>query len=79
MYKLKLLFCHKAADFNADSKKNPELVDYRDSKKDTLIELIDILEDGRAYDELINEDILRHSMVMIERNIFRTFTNKSKF
>ena len=78
MYKLKLMYCHKSSNFQADSKKNPELIEFRDKKRETLIELIDVLDDGHAHDELLSEDILRASMIMIERNIFRTFANKSK-
>ena len=44
-----------------------------------MIELIDILDDGELAEEYLhNEDILRASIVMIEKNIFRTFANKSK-
>jgi hypothetical protein len=42
-----------------------------------MIELIDILDDDNAQDNLLNEHILKESMVMIEKNIFRTFVNKS--
>jgi hypothetical protein len=42
-----------------------------------MIELIDILDDTNAQDYLLNENILKESMIMIEKNIFRTFTNKS--
>mmetsp|Transcript_12771 Transcript_12771/g.21576 ORF Transcript_12771/g.21576 Transcript_12771/m.21576 type:complete len:252 (+) Transcript_12771:237-992(+) len=77
MYKLKLIYCHKAANFQADSKKDPDLIEYRDKKRETLIELIDVLDDGNAHDELLKEEVLRLSMVMIERNIFRTFSNKN--
>jgi hypothetical protein len=78
LYRLKLLYCHKAADFDADPKKHPEQVEFRDKKREILIELIDVLDDGLAFDYLLTEDTLQHAMVMIERNIFRTFTNKSK-
>ena len=43
-----------------------------------LIELIDILDDSYASDFLLNQGILEATMVMVEKNIFRTFTNKSK-
>ena len=44
-----------------------------------MIELIDILDDREIAEEYLNkEDILRSSMIMIEKNIFRTFANKSK-
>jgi hypothetical protein len=44
-----------------------------------MIDLIDILDDNNAYDYLLTEEILKESMMMIEKNIFRTFANKSKF
>jgi CTP:phosphocholine cytidylyltransferase-like protein len=45
-----------------------------------MIELIDILDDGEIAEEYLhNEEILRASIVMIEKNIFRTFANKSKY
>lgn len=62
------------ADFT-DSKKEQ---DFKDFKKDTLIEIIDILEDPGAISVLINEQILKEAIKMIEVNVFRTFTNKSK-
>jgi len=43
-----------------------------------MIDLIDILDDNNAYDYLLTEEILQESMQMIEKNIFRTFANKSK-
>ena len=44
-----------------------------------MIELIDVLDDQSAYENLLNVEILAESMGMIEKNIFRTFQNKSKF
>ena len=44
-----------------------------------LIELIDVLDENQAYDHLLNKEILVDSIVMIEKNIFRTFQNKSKY
>lgn len=41
-----------------------------------MIELIDILEDPGAIQVLFNEQILKDTFLMIEANIFRTFTNK---
>lgn len=79
LYKLKLKYCYPLANFQADSKKNPEQIDFRDKKKEVLIELIDILDETSAYDHLLTKEILVESIVMIERNIFRTFQNKSKF
>ena len=78
MYKLKLKFCHQVANFQADSKKQPEQVEFKDKKRETLIELIDILDDSEAYDTLLNESILKESMAMIAKNVYRTFSNKSK-
>ncbi len=43
-----------------------------------LIELIDILDEHSASDYLLNQEVLGASMVMVEKNIFRTFSNKSK-
>lgn len=44
-----------------------------------MIELIDILDDGEIAEEYLHtEEILKSSMIMIEKNIFRTFANKSK-
>ena len=73
------MYCYNPANFQADSKKDPEAVDFKDKKREILIELIDILDDNQAYDYLLNEDILRESMSMISKNISRTFSNKSKF
>lgn len=42
--------------------------------------MIDILDEGETAEEFLHtEEILRESMIMIEKNIFRTFQNKSKF
>lgn len=79
LYKLKLKYCYPLANFQADSKKNPEQIEFRDKKKEVLIELIDVLDDNNAYDQLLNKDILCESIAMIEKNIFRTFQNKSKY
>lgn len=76
---MKLQFCHQIANFQADSKKDPEAIEFRDRKRETLIELIDILDDSSAEEVLLNDKILQASMNMIEVNIFRTFSNKSKF
>ena len=77
IYKLKLKFCWKIANFQADSKKNPEQIEFRDKKREILIELIDILDDNEADNYLLNADILAESMEMISKNVYRTFTNKS--
>lgn len=76
---MKLQFCYEAANFQADAKKNPDQVEFKDKKRETMIELIDILDEGETAEEFLHtEDILRESMIMIEKNIFRTFQNKSK-
>jgi len=75
---MKLKYCYAAANFHADSKKQPEQVEFRDKKREVMIELIDVLDDPSAVDYLLNEDILQCSVTMIEKNIFRTFSNKSK-
>ena len=75
---MKLKYCYTAANFHADSKKQPEQVEFRDKKREVMIELIDVLDDPSAVDYLLNEDILQCSVTMIEKNIFRTFSNKSK-
>ena len=79
LYKLKLKYCYPLANFQADSKKNPEQIEFRDKKKEVLIELIDVLDENQAYDHLLNKEILVDSIAMIEKNIFRTFQNKSKW
>lgn len=67
-------FCYEAANFQADSKKNPEQVEFKEKKRETMIELIDILDEGETAEELLHtENILREAMIMIEKNIFRTF------
>jgi hypothetical protein len=38
-----------------------------------MIELIDILDENQSVDSLHTEDILKASMIMIQKNIFRTF------
>ena len=50
LYKLKLKFCYSQANFQAESKKNPEQIEFRDKKKEVLIELIDVLDEGGAHD-----------------------------
>lgn len=79
LYRVKLEFCHEAANFQADSKKNPEQFEFKEKKRETIIELIDILDEGETAEEFLHtEEILREAMIMIEKNIFRTFQNKSK-
>lgn len=75
LYVAKLKACSRQADFS-DAKKDPE---YKDQKKEALIDLIDILDDAQnAPQHLFNENILKESLRFIENNIFRTFTNKGK-
>ena len=62
------------ADFT-EAKKDVEL---KESKKECLIELIDVLEESEAPDTLINEKVLTEVFRMIQANLFRTFTNKGK-
>ena len=79
LYKIKLQFCYEPANFQADSKKNPDQMEFKEKKREIMIELIDILDDGEVAEEYLHtEDILRSSITMIEKNIFRTFANKSK-
>lgn len=78
LYKIKLQFCYEPANFQADAKKNPDQLEFKEKKREIMIELIDILDDGEIAEEYLhNEDILRSSIVMIEKNIFRTFANKN--
>ena len=74
LYLAKLKACHTIADFS-DSKKDVEL---KESKKETLIEIIDLLDEQEAPDYVINEKILEASFKMISMNLFRTFANKSE-
>ena len=54
-------------------------MEFKEKKREIMIELIDILDDGEVAEEYLHtEDILRSSITMIEKNIFRTFANKSK-
>ena len=78
-YKLKLRFCWRIANFQADSKKSPEQVEFREQKRNTLIELIDILDDNEASEYLLNQEIVAESMIMVSKNVYRTFSNKSKW
>ena len=77
-YKLKLRFCWRIANFQADAKKNPEMIEFKEEKRNILIELIDVLDDPEAVDTLLTQDILAESMIMISKNVYRTFSNKSK-
>ena len=52
---------------------------FRDAKRETLIELIDVLDEQYADELLHVESILAASIKMIDHNIFRAFSNKSKF
>ena len=74
LYLAKLKACHQIADFS-DAKKDLEL---KDNKKETLIEIIDLLDEQEAPDTVINEKVLAAAFKMISENLFRTFANKSK-
>ena len=74
LYLAKLKACHTIADFS-DSKKE---VDLKEIKKETLIEIIDLLDEQDAPDFVINSKVLEAALQMISVNIFRTFANKSK-
>lgn len=54
-------------------------MEFRDQKRNTLIDLIDILDDNQASDYLLNEVTLAESMQMVSKNVYRTFSNKSKY
>ena len=53
------------------------MAEFRDKKRETLIELIDVLDESEAQNYLLNEEILQQSMNMIDKNIYRTFANKN--
>lgn len=75
LYIAKLRACYRLADFS-DSKKDLE---FKEQKKECMIELIDSLDDATlAPQYLFNEHILKEAFKLVESNIFRTFTNKSK-
>lgn len=74
LYIAKLRACYRLADFS-DSKKDLE---FKEHKKECMIELIDTLDDATlAPQYLFNEAILKEAFKLVESNIFRTFTNKS--
>lgn len=54
------------------------MIEFKEEKRNVLIELIDVLDDPEAVDTLLNQEILAESMVMISKNVYRTFSNKSK-
>lgn len=75
LYITKLRACYKLADFS-DSKKD---TDFKEQKKECMIDLIDTLDDANlAPQYLFNEQILKEAIKLVESNIFRTFSNKSK-
>ena len=51
--------------------------EFKDKKRETLIELIDVLDEFEAQNYLLNEEILQQSMNMTDKNIYRTFANKN--
>ena len=74
LYIAKLRACYKLADFS-DSKKDTE---FKEQKKECMIDLIDTLDDANlAPQYLFNEQILKEAIKLVESNIFRTFSNKS--
>ena len=73
LYLAKLKACHKIADFS-DVKKDVEL---KETKKECLIEIIDVLDEPEAADTVFKERVLEAAMQMISANLFRTFANKS--
>jgi serine/threonine-protein phosphatase 2A regulatory subunit B' len=74
LYIAKLRACYKLADFS-DSKKDTE---FKEQKKECMIDLIDTLDDPNlAPQYLFNEQILKEAIKLVESNIFRTFSNKS--
>lgn len=75
LYIAKLRTCYKLADFS-DSKKD---IEFKEQKKECMIDLIDTLDDANiAPQYLFNELILKEAIKLVESNIFRTFSNKSK-
>jgi len=74
LYIAKLRACFDIADFT-DAKKDSE---FKENKKECLIELIDILDENEAPETIINEKVLIEAFKMIQANLFRTFSNKSK-
>lgn len=61
LYIAKLRACHEIADFS-EVKKDTEL---KETKKECLIELIDILDDNDAPDTIINQKVLSEAFSMI--------------
>ena len=53
------------------------MAEFRDKKRETLIEMIDVLDESDAQKYLLNEETLSHSMEMVDKNIYRTFANKN--
>jgi hypothetical protein len=41
------------------------MIEFKEQKREVMIELIDVLDDSQAVDILLTEDILKASMVMI--------------
>ena len=70
----KLKACHKIADFS-EAKKDLEL---KETKKECLIEIIDVLDEPEAAEYIVKERVLEAAMQMISANLFRTFANKSR-
>lgn len=70
IYLAKLKSCtERMADF-LDPKKDIEL---KESKKNCVVEMIDILDDSHSYETLHTEIVLTEAVRMVAANIFRTF------
>jgi hypothetical protein len=41
------------------------MIEFKEQKREVMIELIDVLDDSQAVDILLTEDLLKASMVMI--------------
>lgn len=74
IYLAKLKALYEIADFS-DQKKD---IDFKENKKECLIEVIDVIDDNEAVDTIINEKVLAEVIKMISANLFRTFSNKGK-
>ena len=48
-------------------------MEFKELKREILIELIDVLDDNQAGEYLHTDDILKASIITVQKNIFRTF------
>ena len=74
IYLAKLKALYEIADFS-DPKKD---IDFKENKKECLIDVIGFIDDNEAVDTVINEKVLTKVIKMISANLFRTFLNKGK-